>query len=373
MIITRHLYREILSTILALLSILVLIYISHRLIRYLTEAASGGLPSEYIYQLLSLKLIGVLTVLVPLAFFLAILLTLGRLYVDNEMTVLSACGVGLPFILNRLMYLSVLIGTFVAICSFILSPWAEQKIEDIRLELRRMPEISGIAAGRFTSFHNGGTFYVESLSDDQRIMSDIFAAIEKPERSTVVTAKSGYQKADDEGMGRYLVLQQGQRYEGKAGGLDLHLTEFDEHRLLISPQPSQRELDLQAMDNEALWQQGDRAAMAELQMRLAIPLGILLLAPLAVLISHTTPRQGRYARLFVAMLIYFSYNNLLKIAQKWVIEGDMPVWLGLWWVHLILLISVLILWQKTLYGLPKWLLRYRKRKVGVTALAGSSS
>ena len=363
MIITRYLYREILTTILALFSILVLIYISHRLIRYMTEAASGGLPSEYIFQLLSLKLLSVLTILIPLAFFLAILLTLGRLYVDNEMTALSACGIGLPLILNKLMSLSLVISLFVGLCSFIFVPWAERQVEDIRLELRRLPEISGIAAGRFTSFQNGGTFYVESLSEDQRVMHGIFAAIEKSNHSTVVTADLGYQQADDEGMGRYLVLQNGQRYEGKAGELNLHLTQFDEHRLLITPQPSERNIHLQAMSNQALWQREDKAAIAELQMRLAIPLGLLLLAPLAVLISHTTPRQGRYARLFVAMLIYFSYNNLLKIAQKWVVQGDIPTWLGLWWVHLILLITVLTLFQNTLYGLPKWLLRYRKRKI----------
>jgi len=361
MIISRYFYREIIGSVFALLGILVLIYISHRFIRYLAEAASGGLPSEYIYQLLMLKLLSTLTVLIPLAFFLAILLTLGRMYSDQEMTALSACGIGLPFVLKKMLWLAVGFSLCIALCSFIINPWAEQQIENIRLEIRQLPEISGISAGKFTAFKNGmGVFYAEKISPDNQQMQQIFAALDKDDKSTVLVAETGYQEADESGQGRYLVLENGHRYEGRAGQADINTTVFKQHRLLISPQPSTRRMDMKAEDNRSLWrkgQQGNINAFAELQMRLAIPLGLLLLAPLAVLISHTTPRQGRYARLFTAMLIYFSYNNLLEIAQKAVMQGNVPLSIGVWWVHGVLLGLVLLLFHWSVHGKPNLLKR----------------
>ena len=106
MILTRYLYREIIGISVALLSILMLVFLSVRFIRYLTQATAGGLPGEFIFKLLGLKMLVVLTIILPLAFFLAILLALGRMYSEQEMTAIAACGVGLPFLVRKILWLA---------------------------------------------------------------------------------------------------------------------------------------------------------------------------------------------------------------------------------------------------------------------------
>jgi lipopolysaccharide export system permease protein len=60
---------------------------------------------------------------------------------------------------------------------------------------------------------------------------------------------------------------------------------------------------------------------------------ILILALLAVPLGKSSPREGRYARVGVGLLIYFIYANTLSIARVWVERETVPAWLGIWWVH----------------------------------------
>jgi lipopolysaccharide export system permease protein len=347
MILRRYLFKEIISTVFSLLLVLVLIYLSHRLIRFLAEAGNGSLPSEYILQLLGLKLLMVLSILLPLTFFLAILLVLGRMYTDNEMTAMATCGVGTPFLLKNISILACFFALFVSALSFYLSPWAQQKQEDIRHTIRQQADFSGISAGKFQAFGRGqGVFYTESLDKEMQAMKNVYVIMEGKEKTTLLSAKKAYQIFEPETNARYVVLFDGQRYDGKAGHADMTLTQFEQHAILLSPQEYSRNTRLRAASVQALFKQADAKAYAELQMRLAAPISLILLSMLAVFIAYTTPRQGRYAKLFMAILIYFTYNNLLQIAQKWIERESISPWLGLWWVHGILIIMILILWYR---------------------------
>jgi lipopolysaccharide export system permease protein len=77
--------------------------------------------------------------------------------------------------------------------------------------------------------------------------------------------------------------------------------------------------------------------IAQLQFRSSAPIMLLLLTLIAVPLSRLRPRQGRYARLGFAILVYFIYSNLLNAAKVWVEKGILPPAIGLWWVHLIAL------------------------------------
>jgi lipopolysaccharide export system permease protein len=75
------------------------------------------------------------------------------------------------------------------------------------------------------------------------------------------------------------------------------------------------------------------ASIAELQWRLSVPLTLLVLALIAVPLSRAPPRTGRYNNLIAGVLIYVIYSNLLGASKVWVEQENIPVWLGLWWVH----------------------------------------
>jgi lipopolysaccharide export system permease protein len=84
--------------------------------------------------------------------------------------------------------------------------------------------------------------------------------------------------------------------------------------------------------------------LAELHWRIAVPLGVLVLAVVAVPLSRTQPRAGRYGRVALGVLVYLLYTNMLTAGRLWLERGVIPEWLGLWWVHgLVLALGVTLL------------------------------
>jgi len=343
LIIGRYLFVEILYTLLALIALLLLIYISHRFMVYLIQASSGALPPEFILQVLVIRLLSDLVLILPLGFFLSVLLVLGRLYKDNEITALAACGIPLP--VTSILIAALLFASIVGTLSLGISPWAKGQMENLKVKISSFAEVGGIAAGRFKEFIQGnGIFYVETIDADDNTMTDVFVQANLPDKQVILVAKRGYQtlKADQ----LFMVLVDGRRYENKRGSLSYTVTEFAEHSLRVP-----KRLDTPQGDNRTilathlLWGTTNTAYQAELQWRLSLPLSVILLAILAVPLAHTTPRQGQYAKIFVGVLIYLIYNNMLNVAQKLVERGDLPVWIGVWLIHAGLALIILILFR----------------------------
>jgi lipopolysaccharide export system permease protein len=342
LIISRYLYREILYTLLALSTLLVLIYISNRFIAYLVQASVGDLPVAFIFQLLALKLLSGLMLILPLSLFLAILLSLGRLYKDNEITAMAACGIPMPT--GSIISFGAMFAIIVSLLTLLVAPWAERQIALLQSNLSTVAaEVSGVAAGRFKGFYQGkGIFYVEGVDSEKNTMQNLFMQTKLPKKQIIMTAKSGYKKAQDGEL--FLVLVDGYRYESPPSSLNYVVTKFAEHKIRIPKLVDVvKSEETEAIPTEKLWFADKPALQAELQWRLAIPLSVILLAALAIPLSHTNPRQGQYSKIFAGIIIYLIYGNLMNIAKKWLERGDVPAWIGIWWVHIGLLIIILYL------------------------------
>lgn len=341
MIISRYLFREILYILLALTVLLLLIYISHRFMAYLVQASVGELSAGSIFQLLALRLLSDLMLLLPLGFFLSLLLALGRLFKDNEITAMAACGIPVP--VSSIISFGVMFAGIIGILSLLVAPWAENERKILQVQLSTVAEVGGIAAGRFKEFNHGhGIFYVERIDLNNNTMHTLFMQINLPHKQIITVAKHGYQTMQ---MGElFLVLVDGHRYENKPGSLNYVVTEFAEHRIRIPKRlDASQSTRPEAMPTHLLWAAQIPSLQAELQWRLSLPLSVILLAALAVPLSYTTPRQGQYAKIVTGILIYLIYNNLLNVAKKWVERGEISTWIGVWWVHIGLLLIILIL------------------------------
>lgn len=343
MIITRYLFREILYTLLALTALLILIYISHRFMSYLVQASIGDLPADFIIQLITLRLLSDLMLILPLGLFLALLLALGRLYKDNEITAMAACGIAVP--VTSILSFGVIFSFLMGLLSLFIAPWAETQRDILQVQLKTAAEVGGIAAGRFKEFNHGnGIFYVETIDETKNMMHTLFVQVNLPEREVVMVAEKGYQTLD--GGELFLVLLDGQRYErNPPNTLNYVITEFTEHRIRIPKKINTHQGENRsAIPTHLLMQKTELVYQAELQWRLSLPLTAILLAALAVPLSYTTPRQSHYAKILSGILIYLIYNNLLNIGKKWIERGDVSPWLGIWWVHLLLLMIILMLY-----------------------------
>lgn len=355
MIIDRYILREILYTLLVVLFVLFVIFLSNRLVRFLADASVGDLASEQVLAMLGLKTLSALVILLPLGLFVAILLGLSRLYKDSEMVALTACGVSVRRIYRSVIGLALVVAALVAAVSFYLAPWAEEQSYRMRDAQESRLLLSGIGAGRFAEPSGGdGVFYYERSSPDGTLMYDVFMQQHRREGEVVLSAQRGRRWQDETGA-QYLVLMDGYRYEGLPGEGSFRIIRFEQHAVRIEArevEPSARKQ--RARPTGELLGAQDTVAVAELQWRFSMPLSVLALSLLAVPLSRTNPRQGKYSRLFVAVLIYLIYSNLLGVSNSWVARGRLVPEVGMWWVHVVMLLCTWGLFVRQ-YGL-RWVL-----------------
>lgn len=351
MIIERYIQQEILRYLLWLAGLLLLILTSHRFVDYLADAAAGKLAGDVIFQMLGLKLLATLPILLPVALYLAVLLAYSRLTRDSELTIISAAGMGLRFQLHTVVKFTLLFAIPLAAIVFYLVPWAEARMQSLQARAQQEADISGITAGQFREFGEGERIvYVEGLSADARAMTNVFLQVRQQEKLGVLRSDRAWFEFEPAVGSRYIVFEDGHRYVGTPGQLDYEITDYADYAVLIqreAPVPSA--LKLEAMSSASLLRGESPEQQAELQWRLAVIIGAFLLAVLAVLLNRVFAKQKQYLSVFVAILIYFLYSNLLSISKTMLKREILPAWIGLWWVHLLLALVIVLL----IY-LPYW-------------------
>ncbi|MEW6353367.1 MAG: LPS export ABC transporter permease LptF [Pseudomonadota bacterium] len=359
-VIDRYLIKEVVYALLAVTPILLLIFISNRLLAYLAEAASGKLPADVIFTLLGLKSISVLGLILPLVFYLAIVFALGRLYKDSEMTVLAACGVSPLQIARIILAPALVLAVLVAALAMYVVPWASAQSKDVRQRAETGSELSTILPGRFKeSRHGDHIFYAEQLSADFQAMRNVFVQSRQDDKLNIVSSEHGVQYIDKNSGDQIVVLRDGTRYEWTPNQTDFKIVNFKTYTLRITQKnPAPAEQAREARPTQTLLHSTKLDDVAELQWRISMPLSTVLLALLAVVLARTTPRRGRYAKLFAAVLIYIIYNNTMSIARTWVSQGVVAPWPGMWWVHGLVLIGVIVLFAR--HTGVRWLLQQAK-------------
>ncbi|EKE83682.1 permease [Idiomarina xiamenensis 10-D-4] len=319
------------------------IFVSQKFVRVLADASDGDIPSSVVIQLLSLNLPALSALILPLSLFLGILLAHGRIYADNEMTVLHACGVSEWYVTRVTLILAVVLALLTATLTLWLVPWSleqEQRVED---RARSETGLSVIMPGRFQQASNRkAVIFVQGQTDNGEL-DEVFVAQEYSNEAgerggSVVMADLGRVIASESGA-QTLVLENGRRYAAGEPSDDYQVMSFDSYELLIKEQEAEEQLrKLEAYSTLELWHETSTAAQAELQWRLAIPLAMPLLTLIAVPLSRVNPRQGKFARMAPALLIYLGYFLLLMAAKSALNDGVLPKQIGLWWIHILLLV-----------------------------------
>lgn len=335
MIIQRYVLRQVVQSFAAVLVLLMLIVFSHRFVRHLAEAAAGVISREAIIQLVAFKLIGSLVVIIPLAFYLAILLAFSRFYKDSEIVAMTASGIGIGQLARVVLWLASGFAVITAVLALQVAPQAASLAQDIRDRAEEESHFSGVFPGRFREFNRGEqVVYAEQVALESGVMRTVFAQIRSDLPLDIIASASAFPQRDAAGGDRFMVLVDGYRYRGDAGALDFLITKFARHAVRIrSGDRGTRARRRKALTTTQLWRSDNLEHRAELQRRLSGPVSLIVLALLAVPLARTSPREGKYAKLFTAVLIFFFYNNLLSITEELVGRGDLPSWLGVWPVH----------------------------------------
>jgi lipopolysaccharide export system permease protein len=347
-IIDRYLLREFVFSLLGVLSVLWLIFIATRFARYLSQASVGNLPSEVIFTLLGYSSLGALSILLPMAAFLAVMLALGRMNSDTELAAMSACGVPQSQLIKNVLIFSGSVAVCVGALSLYIIPSVLTESYNIEQRSKMAADTSGLIAGNFKESRDGTwTFYSQSLTDDKQGMENVFIEIHKSEKPMVFRAKQGHFEIDPRNGNKYLVLEDGYRYQGEAGDQDFIIAHFESHNMLIEKGGEQQIRERhKALPTGELWQRGTSGDFAEIQWRFSSVLMTMILCLLAVKIANSGPRKGRYAGFFPAILVYVIYSNLLGVTRSWVSKGSIDPWLGATWVHILMLVFLYILFNR---------------------------
>lgn len=356
MIVFRYLSREVLITMSAVSAVLLVIIMSGRFIKYLAQAAQGLLDPGSLFMIMGVRLPGFLQLILPLGLFLGILLAYGRLYLDSEMTVLTATGMSQ----QRLLAITLAPALFIALLVAWLSLWlAPQGITQMQLLLNKqdaMTEFDTLAPGRFQSMRDGTRVtYTETLANERTELGGVFISDKNRPRNgkdggtSVLVGTTGVQEIHADGS-RYLILKDGYRYDGTPGQADYREIKYDTYAALLpKPEVSSEIDDRDAIPTSQLLGSDDPRMKSELQWRLSIPLLVFVVTVLAVPLSRVNPRQGRFLKLLPAVLLYMAYLALLIAGRGMLDKGKIPMGLGLWWIHgIFLAIGLLLLYWEPL-------------------------
>ncbi|HWU69633.1 MAG TPA: LPS export ABC transporter permease LptF [Stenotrophobium sp.] len=338
-ILDRYLLREAGGAWLAVTLVLLAIMLSTRFARFLGEAASGILPRDLLFEVVALSSLQYLAILVPASLLLAVMLALGRLYKDNEVAAMSGCGVSMAQLYRPFLVLGVLLSLFTAALTLFIGPWAGRTAEYISKDAARFVQYNPFEAGHFKDVAGGrATVYTAEMDAKGQHLGSVFARIHEKGGDTIVVAKGGTQIANSTTGERVVTLTDGYRYRGEAGQAQFDIMRFAKFSTRIQPPDFVFTTDKRRLyQTSELWNSPDPQDQAELQWRLAAPISVLVLVLLAVPLSHIGPRQGRYGKLVIGILIYLVYTQLIAMGQAWIAKGHLSPQVGLWWAHALML------------------------------------
>jgi len=369
LIVFRYLSREVLVTLSAVSAVLLVIIMSGRFIKYLAQAAQGALDPGVLFLIMGYRIPGFLQLILPLGLFLGFLLAYGRLYLDSEMTVLSATGMSQQRLMAYSLAPATLVALMVAWLSLGLAPQGVTAVGRILNQQDALTEFDTLVPGRFQTLKNGNRVtYTESLSADRGELGGVFISEKRLSQDNkeqgigVLVAESGRQVIHEDGS-RYLILENGYRYDGNPGKADYRAIKYGTYGILLpKPEISAEIGEREAIPTRDLLGSDNPRYQAELQWRLSIPVLVFVVTLLAVPLSRVNPRQGRFLKLLPAILLYMAYLSMLIAARGQLDKGKIPMALGLWWVHGIFLsVGLLLLYWEPLR--LKWAARRSAREV----------
>jgi lipopolysaccharide export system permease protein len=300
----------------------------------LARAALLQYQRGFVLELIGLSAAQNVAILLPFGLMIGIVLAFGRLYHDSEMAAAQACGVGVARVAAAVWLLALPVTGLIAWLNFDLSPRAAAAEAGLRNEAIRAGINAPLEPGKFRSFSGGRIVVYARAAARNGDLTDVF--VKRNEGASVETtvARRAHYSGSGDGLAETITLYDGERIEGTPGANRFRIMRFEQQLIPVqTPETGVRAPRVSELGTMALLGSRDLKLQAELQWRLGLPLMALVLTALAVPLGRLRPRQGRYAHIWIAVLVFAVYANLALAARTWLEHGVIPAVFGLWWVH----------------------------------------
>lgn len=357
MILYRYINRQLFVTTVVVTFVLTMVLVSGRFIKYMAQAAAGEIAADALFLIMFFRLPEFLQMILPLSLYIGVLLVFGRMYVDNEMVVLRAGGVGPGRILRALLAPVLVTTCVIGMFSLYVTPMGDAQVNRIFEQQDERSVLELLSPGRF---HARGTSdghratYAESLDREEGELGNVFISDlrygEQEDEARMLTVWAEKGRIIERKGESYLELRNGRQYQGRPGQADYRALDFERSLVRIgeerkAPPPP----EVRGRSTAELIASDSREALAELQWRVSLIVLVPLMILLAVPMSRANPRQGAFMRVVPALLLFMLYVGLLLVMRSWIADfrGDeLPWFYHMAWIHLIAaaVIALLYAW-----------------------------
>ena len=347
MIIFRYLLKEVAKTQFAVFIVLMTIFISNKFVRVLDDASEGGIPGQMVMIFIGLKIPDLAGMILPLSFFLGILLAYGRIYADNEMSILHACGVSEWYVVRVTLLLAFLTAIITGLFTLYLSPMAAEYEYQVKEQLAADSGLSSLIAGRFqTTGNEKAVVFIHDKNREDNTLRKVFVAqlpSDDKKHSNIINSSLVYaakgEVIEDVSGSQKLILTNGTRYQNDVKNDEFRQVAFGKYYIQIQDQKVEhKSRKLKAIPTADLFDEDQAEFIAEINWRIAFPLACIILTFVAVPLSVVNPRQGKFAKMLPALLLFLSYFLLLTALKRGLESGSLPSNVGLWPVHFMALL-----------------------------------
>jgi len=362
-IISKYLLKSLVVFFIAIFFIIGLIIFGNQFVLTVQESIDHGIPIQELMPIIGFNMLRDLPVILSLSFFLSIIISISQLYKSSEAVVMNSIGMGDKNFIHLIQPAVLSLFLFVFFLTIYAVPWAKQQKGIAEDETVNASEFSFITEGKFESFKNGEiVFYASESSlldiNGEQNMEEVFIYVSNKDSPIVVLASEATKYTDSKNESIYLRLKDGVRYEGLPGNQNVNILEFEKYDLEIVSGEVQKSLsnftEIEEKTSIDLLLEGGLLANAEIQWRLSQPISILILSIIGVLLGKTSPRTGKGINLLFGVIIFMLYYNTLLVAKNSIENGQLNPFLGLWLIHILLILAVLIFYQVRQGKLPSF-------------------
>ena len=370
MIFSRALYRELASAAGATFTVLFTVCITWTLIAILGRAAGGRVASSDVVALIAFQSLNYLPTVLTLTSFISVLVVVTRTYRDSEMVVWFASGQSLLAWIRPVLVFGIPMVLLVGTLSLFVTPWAKMKSTEFVQRFEKREDLKRVAPGQFRESSSADrVFFVEGSASGSTVVQNVFVNTLQGTGNSIVVAKEGVIEPDGKG-GQFLVLKNGRRYQGVPGQADYQSMEFERYSMRVATRVPVLGADvpLDAQPTAMLLAVKNQFTRSELLSRMSSPIVCLVLVLLAIPLGFVNPRAGSSANLILALLIFFTYNNLVKMVEASVKKDKLDFALAWWPLHLAVAVIVVILfaWRLNVnhrYHPLVWINAWKRRRL----------
>ena len=353
-IISRYLLSNLFVFFFAITFIIGLIVFGNQFVLTAQESISFGIPIKELMPLVGFNMLRDIPIILTLSLFLSIIITISQLYKNSEAVVMNSIGLGDRAFMNLIKPIVFFTFIIVFYLTIFAVPWAKQQKSYAEDETVNASEFSFITEGKFESFKNGDIVFYASesrISDiaGEQNMEEIFIYALDNENPVIVLASKAKKYTDAKSDSIYLRLINGTRYEGLPGDENINILNFEKYDLEIVSGDVQKSItnfsEIEERDTIDLLREGGANANAEIQWRISQPISVLILSIFGVFLGKTSPRTGKGINLIIGLVVFMLYTNSLGVAKSAIESGHLNPLIGMWGIHLLLLIILIIFYQ----------------------------